>query len=383
MRGVLLLALRQIAFHRGRSVVLALCTLLVAVLPLTVDVLMTRYGAELLRRADETPLVAGAKGSRYDLVLSALYFQGRVPDLTDVAEQQSIDEGGLADTIPLLVRHTAGGFPLVGTSLDYFDFRGLRVANGRSPGLLGECVLGSDAAVELGLGPGDRLLTDSEGVYDLSLRYPLRLRIVGVLAPTGSADDRAVFVDVRTTWIVEGVGHGHVKADEAEDDTVLRRGEDGVVMNAATVEHQEITPENIDAFHFHGDPATFPLTSILVLPHDARSSTQIKGRYRISETAQLLVPRDVVEEVLGFVFQLKTFFDANVALVSVATTLLLGLIVLLVLQVRAAEFQTLRRIGCSRARLAAIVGCEFGLVLAAGGIGALLVALLLASWIAP
>lgn len=383
MSGVLRLAWRQLQYHRARSVVLALCALLVTVLPLTVNLLVGRYGSDLMRRADETPLVAGAKGSRYDLVLSALYFQGRVPDLTDEAERKTIDESGLARAIPLLARHTARERPIVGTTLDYLDFRGLRIARGRTLGLLGECVLGHDVAAELGLGPGDELLTDSEGAYDLSLRYPLRLQVVGVLAPSDSADDAAVFTDVRTTWIIEGVGHGHVEAGSASEDTVLRRDENGVVLNAATVEHQRITAENIDSFHFHGDPATFPLTSILVLPNDARSSTQIKGRYRVSRTAQLLVPSDVVEEVLGFVLRLKAFFDANVALVSVSTSLLLALIVLLVIRVRRAEFETLRRIGCSRGRIALMVTTEFAIVLGAGVIVAVGVAWTLSATLLP
>ena len=31
----------------------------------------------------------------------------------------------------------------------------------------------------------------------------------GVLEPTGTADDRVIFVDLKTSWIMAGHGHGH------------------------------------------------------------------------------------------------------------------------------------------------------------------------------
>ena len=110
---------------------------------------------------------------------------------------------GLA--IPLHVQFTAGGQPVVGASLDYFEFRGLRLAHGESMALLGDCVLGAKAARKLNFGPNDKLKTDRKNLFDLAGDYPLQLNVTGVLASTGTADDEGVFVDVKTAWIIAGV----------------------------------------------------------------------------------------------------------------------------------------------------------------------------------
>lgn len=366
MTASLRLAWRYLAYHRVRTTLLVVCVALVFLLPIAVQLLVDSYSRALGARAAATPLVAGAPGSRYDLVLNALYFEGRVPAPTTMAEVEALRARGDATPIPLLARQRAKGYPLVGTTLDYFAFRGLRPAAGTLPLILGDAVVGATVAADLGLAPGDKLLTDPPNLYDLSLGYPLRMKVVGVLAETGTADDGAVFVDVKTAWIVEGIGHGHKSVAEEKPGAVLERKEGEVVYNASLVEANEITPENIESFHFHGIEDEFPLTAILVLPRDAKASTQLKGRYRVSKTAQLLVPTEVVAEILGFVFRLKTFFDANAILVTVATILFLALIVALQLRVRRRELETLFKIGCARWTTFKLVATELLLTVGAG-----------------
>ena len=69
---------------------------------------------------------------------------------------------GLARAIPLHVGLAAGGQPIVGTELAYFEWRGLELAAGRSMASLGECVLGAEAAKRLGAGPGDAVVSSPE-----------------------------------------------------------------------------------------------------------------------------------------------------------------------------------------------------------------------------
>ena len=68
----------------------------------------------------------------------------RIPDL--VAQALRIAESKLARAIPLYVRFEARGRPIVGTSIDYFEFRGAKLATGRWPGLLGQAVVGHRVA---------------------------------------------------------------------------------------------------------------------------------------------------------------------------------------------------------------------------------------------
>jgi len=377
MKGVFLLAWRHLSYHRGRSALLTLCILLSALLPVAVQMLVDTYGRALVARAQSTPLVVGAPGSRYDLVLNALYFRGRPPRTTSMAEVEELELGGLGLALPLLARRSARDFPVVGCSHDYYAFRGVTFASGDAPLVLGDAVLGSRVARHLGLGVGDHLLTDRGSLYELSSGYPLRLEIVGVLAPTGSADDGAVLVDIQTAWIIEGIGHGHTAAEGASPDEILESQGGAVALNASVVEYTEITPDNIDSFHFHAAPDELPLTAVLVVPRDSKEATLLKGRYRVSDDAQLLVPTEVIDELMGFVFRIKAFFDANVILVSIATILFLVLVVLLDLRARTREIETLRRIGCARGTLIGVLATEMGLILTTALAAAGLLAMLL------
>jgi len=209
MINSLYVAWRYLNFNRARSLTLVACVTLITVLPLSLELLLDESERQLLARAENTPLIVGAKGSSLDLVMNSLYFGDTVPEVISMAAVDRVLDTDLALPIPLYVRFKARGFPIVGTNLDYFDFRGLGVAEGRNLALLGECVLGARAAEEMGLGPGDFLLSSPETLFDLAGVYPLKMQVVGVLAPTHSADDQAVFVDVKTAWIIQGLVHGH------------------------------------------------------------------------------------------------------------------------------------------------------------------------------
>ena len=74
MRGLWLLSWRHVTHHRARTIVLVLCIALASFLPVTIQILISGYQADLTRRAAATALIAGAKGNRFDLTLGALYF---------------------------------------------------------------------------------------------------------------------------------------------------------------------------------------------------------------------------------------------------------------------------------------------------------------------
>ena len=282
MRHIWFLAWQAIRFNRLQSAILIIGLAVPLYLPLAVNGLVTRYQAVLLQRAVSTPLVAGGLGSRFDLVLHALYFRGNVPRLLRMADAEAIRATGYAAPIPLYVRYAARHAPMVGTTLDYFAFRGLRLARGEQLLELGDCVLGADTAASLKLAPGDRLMTDPENVFDIAGSYPVKLRVTGVLEPSGTPDDRAVFVDLKTAWLVEGLAHGHsdLAATNTDGSVVLSRSATNVTANAALVEFTEVTPQNISSFHFHGDPDQFPLSAIIPVPQDEESATLLRGRYQ-------------------------------------------------------------------------------------------------------
>ncbi len=376
----LYIAWRYVSFNWARSLTLVACVTLIAFLPLALELLLAESERQLVSRAESTPLLVGAKGSALDLAMNSLYFGATVPELISMAAVDSVAESDLALPIPLYVRFKARGFPIVGTTLDYFDFRRLKVAAGRNLAMLGECVLGAQAAKALGLGPGDSLLSSPESLFDLAGVYPLKMRVAGVLAPTHEPDDLAVFVDLKTAWVIQGLVHGHADLSRVTDPTlVMERSAGKVTATAKVAQYTEITAENIDSFHFHGSPANYPITSIIALPRDDKAAAILRGRYVGTGTEgtshQIQVPGKVVGELLQTIFRIKGILDAVILLVGIATILALTLVFALSLRLRQREIRTIFRLGCSRSTTARLLGAEIAIILL---VSAAVTALLLA-----
>ena len=364
MGRILLLAWRYVAFNRLKTTILVACVTITLALPVAVHLLVRHYSGELIARARTTPLVVGAKGSRFDLCLRTLYFRAEEPDELPAGEADVVRESGLGLAVPVYARHTALTYPVVGTTFEYFEFRGLELVQGEWPMMLGECVIGSEVAREKGLRAGDAIVTDKTNVYDISKGHALKMHITGVLAETGSPDDHAVFADIKTVWIVDGLCHGHMDLTRSSDPTyVLFRKRRNVAGSPAVFIHNEITPENIDSFHFHGDRAGFPVTSLIVIAKDGKSATILAGRYGVSKDRQMIVPLEVVEELMGIVFQVEMFFKANFGVVLVSTALFLVLVVMLSLRIRRREMETMFKIGCSRMTMFWLQAAELVMIL--------------------
>jgi putative ABC transport system permease protein len=253
VKDSLYLAWRYLAYHRIKTAILITSITLIVFLPVGLRVLVNQSADQLTARAEATPLLVGAKGSPLELVLNSLYFESDIPETMRYAEAIRLDTMGLAQPIPLYVRFTARGYPIVGTALEYFTFRGLEVASGTGLTMLGDCVLGARVAEQLDVRPGGTVVSSPESVFDIAGVYPLKMRVAGVLAFSDSPDDHAIFVDVKTAWVIEGLVHGHVDLSQAGAATgVLRRDSSVITANASVVQYQEITADNIESFHFHG-----------------------------------------------------------------------------------------------------------------------------------
>jgi putative ABC transport system permease protein len=298
-------------------------------------------------------------------VLNSLYFGSDVPTAISYAETDAVAATGLATPIPLYVRFRARDRPIVGTTPEYFGFRGLRISEGRLPATLGEAVLGSVAARVLEAGVGDHVISSPESVFDIAGVYPLRMQVTGVLAPSDTPDDQAVFVDIKTAWVIEGLGHGHQDLGRAEAAAgVLSREGNLVIGNASVVQYNEITPDNIDSFHFHGDPSAFPATAIIAIPDDEKASALLQGRYQESTSVQIVRPDEVMADLLGTVFTVERYVFAGALVVGLATLATALLVFLLSLRQRRGERETLGRIGGSPGSIRFLMGSEILFVLA-------------------
>lgn len=374
-RAAFQLAARYVLRHRVQSALLAGALGLVFALPLCLRVLMDHAQRELRARAATTPQIVGTRGSALDLMMTALYFKRENLTPLPMAALNALRQGDHhASVIPLHVRYHSQGAPIVGTDLDYFPFRGLRIAAGKNLMRLGDCVVGAALARKRGLQPGGHVFSSPEQAFDMAGVYPLKMRITGILTANGTPDDEAVFVDLKTAWLIEGRSHGH--DDLAEDKSVVLKQEDkNIVGNAAVVMFNEVTDANFGSFHFHGDLATFPLSAVLVLPESAKAEALLAGRFAKSKEEQLIRPRDEMEALLTQLVRLEGFAASALLLTATAALLVTALVFALSFRLRRREFQTLEDVGVSRVALISVQVLEIVLIgVAAVGIGAGLVA---------
>jgi putative ABC transport system permease protein len=365
MKQSIYLAYRYLIFHKFRTLVLIASIGIIIFLPNGLQRLIEGSEAQMMFRADTTPLVVGAKGSSTDLVINTLYFQQEELETIKMEMVDSLRTTELGNPIPIFCAFKARGFPIVGTNLDYLDFRNLRIREGRTLRFLGECVIGSRVAEHLNLSPGDSLISSPENFFDLAGVYPLKMIVVGILEPANTPDDKAVFTDLKTAWVILGLGHGHQDLLEVSDPTiVMEKNENNITATAKLYIYNEISGKNLESFHFHGDINNYPITSILFVPHDHKSSTILRGRFEAKELPnQIVVPTKVVDTLLQSIFRIKQIFNTVFILVGLATVLILGLIVILSLRLRKDEIYTMFTIGSSREKIVEILSFELLLII--------------------
>ncbi len=379
MSNALRFSLASLTYYRRSFVLLVFCIALAIYVPLTPVWLIARAEHALEDRAQSTPLILATKGSQTDLTLSALYFDGREYPMMTMKEVISID-GERATAIPLHMRFTSLGTTIVGTTDDYYQLRGLALAEGTWGQRFGDCVIGASVAKKLKVSSGGFLTTDPKTIFNLTADYPLRIRVTGVLRATGNPDDDVVFVSMDTAWIMEGIGHGHFDKGSQQETSSGEKSMDGTASAIDGKEklYLEINETNVGTFHFHGLRSSYPVTACIVLPEDTRAETLLLGQYAsTSESRVMLVqPLGVIQGVLDSVLRVRNLVLAGLLLVTAACLLLVIFIFSLTFRLRHSEFDSLAKIGASRGLVFGIYACEIGIVLVVGGLMGVTMAML-------
>ncbi len=387
MIAALHLAARHAWAHPWRTLLLAAALTATLAVPLSAARLLAVHESLLRTRADTTPLLVGPAGSRFDLAFAALWFRPTELDPVPYSVLQDLEHPDVL-LLPLHARASVRldpdrpPTPLVATTPEYLEFRGLRPAVGTAPLLAGDAVLGAAAARRLGLAVGDRVFTSPLDLYDITLPPTIELTITGVLAETGTPDDEAIFTPLATAWIVEGLMHGHDDAEEmarSGDARVLAESGGRVAVAPGIVEDQVIRAEALGRMHVHGDPGDAPLTAIIVVPRPelpadrrARAATIVAARADADPLRRAVRPARVFDELLGFALRIKQLVDALSVVLGGCTVALAALVTAMSTRARAAEFRTLHDIGAPRRVAAAAVAAELvliGLLAVAGAVG--------------
>jgi len=214
---------------------------------------------------------------------------------------------------------------------------------------LGQCVLGSEVAKNLNLKIGDKILSESNSYLSIAGSYPLKMEICGILNATGTPDDGAIFVDIKTAWVIENLGHGHQDLNKAKDpNLILDRTDKGIVASPSVLPYTEITEKNISSFHFHGDTKDFPITAVVMLSGKQQENDLALGYAQDTASVQGIQSEKEVNDLIDVVFQVQWLINLLVAFIGSATLCLFGLVIGLNIHIRKEEMQTMFKLGASR-----------------------------------
>lgn len=174
--------------------------------------------------ADDFPLIVGAAGSPFQLVLSTVYLRLEALPLMDgeVLRRLSADPRVEA-AAPIAFGDVVRGHPVIGTTADFAGRWGrLGTTEGRMFAEEGEAVVGAAATIAVGetfspshghAGGEHHALGEADPDETKHVHAETHYTVVGRLAPTGGPWDRAVLVPVESVWETHGLGNGHVGED--------------------------------------------------------------------------------------------------------------------------------------------------------------------------
>ncbi|MEO1718008.1 MAG: hypothetical protein AAFR76_12960 [Planctomycetota bacterium] len=327
---------------------LAVCIAVTLSIPVTSRLLVRSFEQRMESQAGDVPLVIGPRGSRFDLALASVFFREPPERTVTRAALDRVASVDGAEAVPMSTLFTARGKRLVCIGFGYFDALELSAAEGTLPLLVGDAVLGARVARETGLGIGDPIASDRHELFDLSVPPPITMTVVGVLEPTGTSADDAVFASIETAWLIGGQSHIHADTDELEADDVIAASDRAIAVRPTLETTSKITPENALTIHGHDAPELLPLSAVLVFASEPKPLTLAAARFEGDAEVQAIRPQTVVDEMMQTVVRVQAVFDSIIALLAVGTVLLVLLTTSLAARLRAQEFSILDSVGAPR-----------------------------------
>ncbi|MDQ0301924.1 FtsX-like permease family protein [Ancylobacter polymorphus] len=381
--------------HRWGALAIALLIALATALGVVVTLEERALRLGSARAAAAFDLVIGAPGSETQLVLSAVFLQPAPLTLLPGSVLAALaTDPRVAYAAPVGFGDFSDDRPVIGTTQPLVDGLG-GVTEGHSFRRLGDAIMG--AAVPRALGDSFHPmhgLAEARGGVHSAITY----RIVGRLAPTGTAWDRAILVPIEAVWRTHAPGthgaedhgseghgsedhedanhaaEGHAQA-EAEPHDAPDPSEPGPAAGtpARTIAEAHRQREQSDAAGFDApinpEALTAPdapgVPAIVVKPRTIADAYRLRQAYRTDHTLAVF-PGEVLTRLygtLGDARQILAFVTLNAQLLVAAAVLL---VVLIHVMGRRRQIGALRAFGAPRAVVCAVVWLEAVLVIGAG-----------------
>jgi len=277
-------------------------------------------------------LVVGAKGSPMQLVLSVVFrMDVATPTILSTTYAQLQDDARVEVAVPVALGDAYQGLRYVATTNAYFAALPWRrktftVAAGRffrddppeQPTY--EAVLGADVPHRTGLRVGEQFYEGEE-----MAEYPLT--VVGILRPTQSADDRAIFFSLASFW---GMNE---------------------VARKMTVK---------------------PLTAVLVRAKHMSDLPSLHREFNVAAETQAVFPSAVLLSIFNLLSLVQEVLNIILGMAAVVVLLYLFVSMYSATLERKREIATMRALGARRSTILGIVLLESCIIAAIGGIAGLL-----------
>jgi len=321
-----------VKYLRGRFVASTLTAVSIAlgVSLVIASVLLARGIKEgFIAGATDYNLVVGAKGSATQLVLGVVFRMDlATPNIPYTVYEGLRQDRRVETAVPIGVGDAYRGFRYVATNSAYFSAypwrrKAFTLAAGRlfADDPAGEptyeALLGAETARSTGLQIDDRFYEGEE-----MAEYPLT--VVGILRPTHSADDRAIFFSLPSYWGMNEVARGM---------------------------------------------AVKPLTAVLIRPKQMSDLPSLHREINVAPDTQAVLPSGVLLTIFNMMGVAEDVLKMILAIVGIIVLLYVFVSMYSATMERRREIATMRALGARRASVFGIVLAESAALATLGGVG--------------
>lgn len=312
-----------------RQLLLFLLILVTAAVPVYILQVTGGLYEGINRAVEPFPILAGARGSAYQLVLNTVFLRDRPVGNISYEEMKKLEDGGKTQAVyPLGFGDNYRGFRIAGTDAALFDYRPkknkgpwLAMGEGRAFRNEGEAVIGSETARLTGLKVGDTF----KSVHGTSAKghaHEHPFKVVGILSPVGGPYDTAIFIDMKDVW------EEHGEKEEAKRE----------------------------------------VTALLVVPKGYKEAMELLSAYQKNKEVQMVFPSQSIISLYAMVGQTKGFWKALV-ISLLAMSLIITLLVMYWSGLsRLPELALLEALGAGKGKIRSLLLLEEGMLLFLGSL---------------
>ena len=334
-------------------------TVAIAVGMLLVLLAMMDAGKQAFRRGsgDMHLLVTKEPSALVSVLNGIFYANAPAAPLTSAELARIQSDPRVAMAIPTQQGDSYAGLPVMATTAAFFtDFAPTpgepwQFAQGRAFSAPFEVVLGAKAAEASGLAPGETIhLAHGRSDVGTHEHTDFDYTIVGILAPTGSAHDNAVFTDLTSAWTI----HAH--------DRRMREDHDAVTTPDDIAETDRlVTGVYVRAASRRGSSSSAALAP---LAYQLR-----KEGFMVAE------PTKEIDKLFTIVGNINTIFLAMAAVVMVSSAVSIMVALYNSMEQRRRQIAVLRVLGASRAHIFGLIVTESAVLGLLGAVAGVLLAL--------